>query len=110
MGFVALDAYRSQLLFGVTHGLVVAQVDPNTPAARAGLRGLKLDDKGEIRGLGDVILAYQGRAVESEGQLMAMLEVEHPKDQVVFDVLREGKVIKVTLDLKESTKPPATEI
>ena len=110
MGFVALDAYRSQLLFGVTHGLVVAQVDPNTPAARAGLRGLKLDDKGEIRGLGDVILAYQGRAVESEGQLMAMLEVEHPKDQVVFDVLREGKVIKVTLDLKESTKTPATEI
>lgn len=109
MGFVALDAYRAQQLFGITRGLVVGQVDPDTPAARAGMRGLVLDDKGEIKGLGDVILGYQGRAVENEGQLMAMLEVEPPKDQVVLDVLRAGKVIQLKLDLK-ARKPLPTRI
>jgi S1-C subfamily serine protease len=109
MGFVALDAYRAQQLFGITRGLVVGQVDPDTPAARAGMRGLVLDDKGEIKGLGDVILGYQGRAVENEGQLMAMLEVEPPKDQVVLDVLRDGKVIQLKLDLK-ARKPLPTRI
>lgn len=106
MGFVALDAYRAQQLFGITRGLVVGQVDPDTPAARAGMRGLALDAKGEIKGLGDVILGYQGRAVENEGQLMAMLEVEPPKDEVVLDVLRDGKVIQLKLDLKSRKALP----
>jgi S1-C subfamily serine protease len=56
--------------------------------------------------MGDVLLGYQGRVIESVGQFMAMLEVEPPKDEIVFDVLRDGQIIKVTLNLK---KPKAGE-
>jgi S1-C subfamily serine protease len=58
--------------------------------------------------MGDILLGYQGRVIESEGQFMAMLEVEPPKDEIEFDVLREGKVIKVTLSLKKPKVQPTS--
>ncbi len=58
--------------------------------------------------MGDILLAYQGRVIENEGQFLAMLELEPPADEVVFDVLREGQVIKVTLRLKGSKAVPTS--
>jgi S1-C subfamily serine protease len=116
MGFVGMPAFEAQQNFGITRGLVVAEVDANTPASRAGLRPLQRDSKGRITALGDILLAYQGKVIESAGQFMAMLEflavAGMSQDEVVFDVLREGQIIKVVLDLKkpkveEKGKPPA---
>ena len=36
---------------------------------------------------------------------MAMLELEPPEELVVFDVLRDGKTIQVTLNLRKGRKP-----
>ncbi len=105
MGFFALGTYEALRAFGITRGLVVSQVDPDSPAGRAGLRPLVLDDRGQVTTMGDILLGYQGRAIESEGQLMAMLELEPPGDTVVFDALRDGQVIKVELHLKEGPTP-----
>jgi S1-C subfamily serine protease len=100
MGFSVFTSAPALQFFGVNRGLVVQVVDPDTPASRAGLRAVKMDDAGNILAMGDILLAYQGRVIESEGQFMAMLEVEPPKDEIIFDVLREGKIIKVVLDLR----------
>ncbi len=102
MGFGVLPGAQALHVFGVTRGLVLLDVVADSPAAQAGLRGVELDAAGNIRAIGDVILGYQGSPIESEGQLMAKLEIEPPTDEIVFDVLRDGKMIKVTLHLKES--------
>jgi S1-C subfamily serine protease len=106
MGFVTMGAYDAQRSFGLTRGLVVTEVDADSPAGRAGLRPLQLDGAGQVKVMGDILLGYQGRVIESEGQLLAMLEVEPPGDEVVFDVLRDGQGIKVTLNLKKAKVKP----
>ncbi len=112
MGFEAFPGAEALQFFGLARGLLVKSVDPDSPAARAGLRPLELDEAGRIRSMGDILLGYQGRAIEGVGQFMAMLEVESPKDEIVFDVLRDGQIIKVVMNLKkpkaeEKNKPPA---
>jgi S1-C subfamily serine protease len=106
MGFEVFPSAEAVQFFGVARGLVVKGVDPDTPAARAGLRPLELDEAGRVRSMGDILLGYQGRVIEGVGQFLAMLEVESPKDEIVFDVLRDGQMIKVVLNLK---KPYAGE-
>ncbi|HEY3399474.1 MAG TPA: trypsin-like peptidase domain-containing protein [Geothrix sp.] len=110
MGFVTLGSYEAQQLFGLTRGLVVKEVEPDEPASRAGLRALEVDATGHVKTMGDILLAYQGRIIENEGQFMAMLELEAPADEVVFDVLRDGRIIKVKLQLKPTKKVEPTSI
>ena len=106
MGFEALASAAAQQKFGLKQGLLVISVAPDSPAGRAGLRPLELDEQGAVKTPGDILLAYQGRVIESEGQFMAMLEIEPPADEVIFDVLRGDQVIKVTLNLKNKTGTP----
>jgi S1-C subfamily serine protease len=108
MGFDVFSSAAAQQVFGVARGLVVWHVTPDTPAALADLRGIKMDSAGTVQAIGDILLGYQGRAIESEGQFAAMLEVEPPKNEIVFDVLREGKLIKVTLHLDKARAKPAS--
>lgn len=107
MGFTVLSAYDAMQV-GVNRGIVVDTVDPDTPAQRAGLRGVQRDARGNLIQLGDIVLAYQGQPIKDEGQLAALLEAEQPKnDEVVLDVLRDGKVIRLKLDLKAKKPLPA---
>ena len=106
MGFKVLDPFEA-MQAGISRGLVVDEVEPNSPAQRAGLRGVQRDAQGNLLRLGDIILAYQGQALKDEGQLAALLEVVQPRDEVVFDVLRDGKVIQLRLDLKGKEPLPS---
>jgi S1-C subfamily serine protease len=106
MGFEVFPSAEALQYFGLDRGLVVKSIDPDSPASRAGLRPVEVDGTGLVRTRGDVLLGYQGRVIEGVGQFMAMLEVEPPKDEIVFDVLRDGQIIKVTLNLK---KPKSVE-
>lgn len=108
MGFTVFSAYDAMRV-GVNRGLVVDSVDPGSPAARAGLRGVVRNSQGQVVELGDVILAYQGLPLKDEGQLAALLEVAPPGNRVAFDVLRNGRVVKLHLDL-DAAKAPARGI
>ncbi len=102
MGFTTMGPFDAQRAFGINRGLVVTVVDPDTPAARAGLRALQVDEAGRLKAMGDIILGYQGRKTESAGQFMALLEWMPPQDKVVLDVLREGQLIQVVLNLEKA--------
>lgn len=110
MGFETQNAAVALQEFSVQRGLVVSEVDPNSPAGRAGLRPIHLDEKLGTRVLGDILIAYEGHLIENNGQLMAMLELKPPADEVVFDVLREGQIIKVVLNLKKGKVVQPTSI
>ncbi|WP_345459416.1 S1C family serine protease [Deinococcus carri] len=83
-------------------GLVVGQVGPDTPAARAGLRGgtAQAFPGGRVAVGGDVITAIDGQPVDALEDLQAALIDKQPGDSVTLRVVRggQGRDVKVTLD------------
>jgi 2-alkenal reductase len=85
---VAPEELSAQL--GVT-GVVVAEVIPNSAAARAGLRGF--DPAG--RRLGDVITHADGQPVATLAELASQLERVGVGHAVTLTVWREGRTFTV---------------
>ncbi|PKN95526.1 MAG: hypothetical protein CVU44_02230 [Chloroflexi bacterium HGW-Chloroflexi-6] len=82
-------------------GLYITAIQPNSPAARAGLRAG--EDETAIQGLfsgGDLIIAIDGHPVKIYDDLMRYLvSNKGPEDQVVLTILRDGEQIEVPLTL-----------
>lgn len=70
-------------------GALVAEVAPNTPAAKAGLKE------------GDVILEVDGKPIRDSRALTLQVSQTSPGTKVVLKVLREGERRKVDVLLKE---------
>jgi len=70
------------------NGAVISQVEPDSPGAKAGLK------------VGDVITEFNGKKVESSGQLQALVTEASPGEKVTLGVERNGKPenIPVTLE------------
>ncbi len=81
------------LNLSVQDGAVVTEVDPNSPAGRAGLQEE------------DVITAIDGQKVNQEYPLIRALLTHKPGDTITLTVLREGKSMefKLTLTANSST-------
>jgi Do/DeqQ family serine protease len=73
-------------------GVLVADTDPNGPAARAGVRR------------GDILVAASGRPIESSDDIRNRLARLKPGDRVPLQIVREGRRLEMTLTLGE---PPA---
>ena len=70
-------------------GALVAQVQPDTPAAKAGLQAA------------DVILEFGGRPVESSGDLPRIVGMTKPGSQVPVTVWRKGKARQLNVTVGE---------
>ena len=107
--FQAPERFDAQRTSGSPAVWWCRSVEADYACRAGGLRPLQRDASGRIKSMGDILLRYQGQVIESAGQFMAMLEflavAGMSQDEVVFDVLREGQIIKVVLDLKK----PKTE-
>ena len=68
-------------------GALVAMVSKDSPAERAGIRQ------------GDVIVKFNGKEVTSTGQLRNTVALMKPGTQVQIEVLREGKMVPLTLSI-----------
>jgi putative serine protease PepD len=68
-------------------GASIAEVQPGTPAAEAGLRS------------GDVVVAVNGERVDSSLSLVAQIRERTVGDKVTLTVLRGGKELKLTATL-----------
>ncbi|MES2605360.1 MAG: trypsin-like peptidase domain-containing protein [Pseudomonadota bacterium] len=71
-------------------GVPVIEVTPNLPAAKAGMVGAQQNWRGEII-LGDIITEVDGIKVDSQDDLLNMLEQHLPGDTVKVVAEREGK-------------------
>ena len=84
-----------------TSGALVRSVDPNGPAAAAGIEP------------GDVIVRYNGSAIEETSQLVHLVSRTAPGGTVPVEIIRDGKPrtvqVKVTaLELDEDATSSAT--
>ncbi|MDP9727596.1 S1C family serine protease [Alicyclobacillus tolerans] len=102
-----IDSYlQSQLDLPVSQGIYVESVTPDSPAAKAGLRGdsgaAAANQTGQIsklRGDGDIIIGYNGHPIQTIEQLTADINRDQPGQVIQLTVLRNGKKIQISVTL-----------
>ncbi|MBL7175633.1 MAG: trypsin-like peptidase domain-containing protein [Desulfobacteraceae bacterium] len=91
--FPLLPGLAQELNLKVERGVMIVEVVMGGPAEKAGLRGgNKMINVGNARlpvG-GDVVVAFEGKAINSPGELVRMLIKHRPGDRVTLRILREG--------------------
>ncbi len=88
----------------VQQGILIEQVTPGGPAAKAGIRGgnrVVLAGWQELRVGGDVLIAINGKAVTNQADLTLLLNRAQPGDTVTLTIVRNGKKINVPVKLGE---------
>jgi serine protease Do len=77
------------------HGVVVADVVPGGPAAKAGLRP------------GDIVLTVDGKPIENGRQLQVSLYRRFVGDVVMLEILRDNQLVKEPIAMMEREDPLA---
>jgi 2-alkenal reductase len=102
-----LAALGDQLNAKVTQGVLVFEVVPNGPAARAGLRGGSAQRTVDVQGVpvplgGDIITAFNGEPVKDYTDLISKLTASSkPGDTATLTIIRDGKQQEVKLTVGE---------
>jgi S1-C subfamily serine protease len=97
LGFVSVGPIEARRFFNVEKGVLVQSVDIGSLAAKAGLRGLQPSKAGRGYDIGDIIVGLRGKPVNNSEALWDLIEQEPAGAQLPFDVLRDGKRIKVVV-------------
>jgi S1-C subfamily serine protease len=86
-----------------TQGVAVLRVTPGSPAATAGLRGLRVQPDGAIAP-GDIIVAVDGKPVDSVPRLLSRLDDYKVGDIVRLTVLRDGQQADINVTLEAGNR------
>jgi S1-C subfamily serine protease len=81
-------------------GVIVRDVLPSSPAAKAGLRSMQVDQLGNPRGF-DVITRVQDQPVVQLVDLVDVLDDFEPGDKVKVEYEREGETHQAEVELGE---------
>ncbi|SMC09383.1 S1C family serine protease [Nitratiruptor tergarcus] len=84
--------------FGV-NGVVVLAVEPQSPAATAGLKPTIIYPDGRII-FGDIIVAVDGKRVNSFKELQEILQEHNHGDEVTLTLLRDNREINIEITLE----------
>ncbi len=74
-------------------GMIITQLDPNGPAAKAGLR------------TDDVIVAADGHPLSDQSELYRVLQTHHPGDKVTLTVARGSRELTFSVTLGTAPSP-----
>lgn len=98
LGIGILPEGHRRHYFDLTKGVVITYIDENGAAFKSGLQGMKRDNWGRTY-LGDVIIAIDGKEVNSLDDTYHLLSNYKVGDKVTVKFLRNNKVMetKVTL-------------
>lgn len=75
-----------------TRGALVAQVEPNTPAAKAGLKS------------GDIIMKFNGKEIKHSGELPILVGMSPIGKPATLTVIRDGKDHEMTVIIEKLDK------
>ncbi len=81
------QGFADSFKLATPEGALVANVEPGSPAERAGLKP------------GDVVRKLNGQAIVASADLPAMVGIALPGDNVTMEVWREGKTVQLTAKL-----------
>lgn len=85
---------------GFAAGVMVEQVDPRGPAAKAGLRGLVPDPRTGTARPGDLILAIDGEPVGGNQEFARAIARRKPGDRVTLTVERGDERVEIAVTLR----------
>lgn len=74
-------------------GLVIREVEEGSPAARAGLRGVRMGPRGLL--LGDIIVEADGQRIQEFDDLYTVLDAHEPGDEIDIVVVRDNTRLRV---------------
>lgn len=88
-------------------GLLIAELRPNGPAEKAGLRGPKISRQRrgpftisrEDRTAADLIIGLDDQKIANAEDFLSYIEGKRPGDEVTLTIVREGRKLKVGLVL-----------
>ena len=88
-------------------GLRILRMDPDGPAARAGLKGPQLRRRKsgfvvfevEDRSVADLIVGVNGKKTLKVDEFLSEVESHHPGDTITVNVIRDGKPLSVKVTL-----------
>jgi serine protease Do len=92
-------------------GVLVEQVEVNSPADEAGLRGSfkPTTINGEAVKLGgDIITAVDGQPIETLADLQNFLQAAKPGQKITLTIMRDGKSVEVSVTLAEQPTTPVS--
>lgn len=98
MGISILNTGQKYYLIGDRPGVVVNEVAPGGPAAKAGLRGLRRLRGGRVEP-GDIIVGVDAHVVRDFDDLFNAFDRFKPGDTVTLKVERGGKPLSLTVTL-----------
>jgi S1-C subfamily serine protease len=79
-----------------TNGAMIDTLEPDGPAARAGLRPAQRDQRGLLARLGDVVVAINDKPVKNKSELVQTIARFRPGDKVKLTIWRDGRRIEAT--------------
>jgi len=82
-------------------GVLLMSVNEGSGAEKAGLRGTRQDENGDIL-VGDVIIEVDGKPVHSYDDLATLLEKRKPGEKAKVKFLRGDRTLETDVLLSES--------
>jgi S1-C subfamily serine protease len=98
---VSAGSGQLQRSLNLPKGVMLVQVGPGSPAAKAGLQPFRRGSRGEVLA-GDVITAINDEAVADMDDLLSQLERRQPGDTVTLSVWRSGQSRRLSVVLGSS--------
>jgi putative serine protease PepD len=93
---------RTEVRLPVNDGVLIYQMDPNGPAAAAGMRGTRQTADGGIT-LGDIITSIESEPVSNSDDLFRLLDKHQVGDVVKVEVARDNGRATLSVRLTESS-------